>query len=162
MNLAYGCFAFLGLMALPVGLSGLLSEFGLRNPDQGSGGVGEVLIRLTVAFSTVFGFPLFVGMIVASVYGIKRTVRFRHAALVVLSTISIVCGGGFLTVMANEWDVYPGGRTLTYAMDIVGGLYVSANILIPAWWFTTRRWRARFNCQTGSWPHEPDRSQVVA
>jgi hypothetical protein len=83
-------------------------------------------------------------MLVASVWGIVLTVKFwRHSALVVLSVVSIVCGGGLLTVIAIERDVYPGSSTLTHAMDIAGGLYIAANVFIPAWWFIKGRRRNR-------------------
>ncbi len=144
LNRAYRCFAFLGLITLPLGLAALLQVFGLLNFDIGtigkdSGGVGQTLSRVALLVGMLLGLPLGAGMLYATIYGIRQTVRFRHPPLVALSVISIVCGGGLLIVMANEWDVDHGGSALTCATDIAGGLYVGANVLIPAWWFIKGR-----------------------
>jgi hypothetical protein len=139
LNRAYGCFGFLGLVTLLFGIVALLSQFGLMNFNEGSNGFGWMLVG-----GMLLGPPLLVGMLVASVWGIVLTVKFwRHSALVVLSVVSIVCGGGLLTVMAIEWDVSPGSSTLTPAMDIAGGVYIAANVLVPAWWFIKGRRRYR-------------------
>ncbi|SRR6266403_3850314 len=139
LDRAYGCFGFLGLVTMSFGIAALLSHFGLMNFDEGSNGFGWTLVG-----GMLLGPPLLVGMLVASVWGIVLTVKFwRHSALVVLSVVSIVCGGGLLTVIAIEWDVYPGSSTLTPAMDIAGGLYIAANVFIPAWWFIKGRRRNR-------------------
>ena len=139
LDRAYGCFGFLGLVTMSFGIAALLSHFGLMNFDEGSNGFGWTLVG-----GMLLGPPLLVGMLVASVWGIVLTVKFwRYSALVVLSVVSIVCGGGLLTVIAIEWDVYPGSSTLTHAMDIAGGLYIAANVFIPAWWFIKGRRRNR-------------------
>ncbi|HWY22787.1 MAG TPA: hypothetical protein VNX26_16285 [Candidatus Acidoferrum sp.] len=144
VNRAYRCFAFLGLITLPLGLAALLQVFGLMNFDMGtigkdSGGVGQTLSGVALLVGMLLGLPVVAGMLYVTIYGIRQTVRFRHPPLVALSLISIVCGGGLLIVMANEWDVDHGGSALTRAMDIAGGLYVGANVLIPAWWFIKGR-----------------------
>lgn len=150
LSRAYGCFAFLGLITLPLGLAALLQAFGLMNFDVGtigkdSGGVGQTLSRLALLVGMLLGLPIIAGVLYASIYGIRQTVRFRHTPLVVLSVVSIVCGGGLLIVVANEWDIYSGTPTLRYAMDIAGAVYVAANVLIPAWWFSKgkRRYRTK-------------------
>ena len=137
LDRAYGCFGFLGLVTLPFGIAALLSQFGLMSFDEGSHGYGWTLVG-----GMLLGPLLLVGMLVASVSGIVLTVKFwRHSALVVLSVVSIICGGGLLIVIAIEWDVSPGSSTLTHAMDIAGGLYIAANVFIPAWWFIKGRRR---------------------
>jgi hypothetical protein len=137
LNRAYGCFGLLGLVTMSFGIAALLSQFGLVNFDEGSHGSGWTLVG-----AMLLGPPLLVGMLFASVCGILLTVKFRrHSALVVLSVISIVCGGGLVIVLASEWDAHPGSPALTHAVDIAGGLYITANVLIPAWWFTKGRRR---------------------
>ncbi|HWY22788.1 MAG TPA: hypothetical protein VNX26_16290 [Candidatus Acidoferrum sp.] len=136
LNRAYGCFAFVGLAALPYGLAGLLSELGLMNFHIGSGGAEE---NLTVV-GIVLGVPIFVGILTASVWGIRETVRFRHPALVVLSTISIVCGYGSLALLTTR-NGDRGHPLLDSVTDIGVGIYIAVNILIPAWWFAMGRRR---------------------
>jgi len=141
LNHAYRCFAFLGVVTLPLGLGALLQACGLINFSMGtigqdSRGIGETLTRWAYVAGIFLGLPIIVGMLYATIFGIVQAVRFRHPPLIVLSAISIVCGGGLLIVIVNEWDIYNGGPILEYAMDIASGLYVGANVLIPAWWFT--------------------------
>ena len=88
----------------------------------------------------VLGFPIFAGILTASVWGIRETVRFRHPALVVLSTISIVCGYGSLA-LKTTWNGDRGHPLLDHVTDIGVGIYIAANILIPAWWFAVGRRR---------------------
>jgi hypothetical protein len=145
LDRAYACFGFLGLVTLLIGIAALLSQFGLMNFKEGSNG-----FTWTLVFGMFLGPLLLVGMLVASVWGVVLTVKFwRHSALVVLSVVSMLCGGGLLTVMAIEWGVYPGSSTLTHAMDIAGGAYIAANVLIPAWWFAMgrRRYRSEAHAQ---------------
>ena len=145
LNRAYGGFLFLGLIALPFGLGNLLSVLHLMSFDEGSGGVGEWLSGEALYLGMLLGLPAFVGMIVATLNGIRQTVRFRHTALVVLSGVSIVCGGGLIAVVPNTqgWN---GGRDLPivdYVMGIAFGTYITANVLIPAWWYVKGRRRYR-------------------
>lgn len=137
LNRAYCGFGFLGLMTLPLGLAALLSQLGLMNFDEGSGGIGERLSGLAYLVGILLGLPIFAGMVYATIYGIWQTVRFRHPGLVVLSTVSIVCGGGLMIYIPMA-DV-PGPPYLEYLADSGGGIYVAANVLIPAWWFTMGR-----------------------
>ena len=138
LSRAYGCFAFLGLITLPYGLAGLLSELGLMNFHVGSGGIGETL----TVVGTVLGFPIFAGILTASVSGIRQTVRFRHPALVILSTVSIICGYGSLALLTT-WNDVRGHPILDYVADMAVGIYIAANVLIPVWWFTAGRLRYR-------------------
>jgi hypothetical protein len=96
LNRAYRCFAFLGLATLPFGLAALLQAFGLMDFNFVVGtdarGLGQRLTQLALVVSLVFGLPIFAGMLYATIYGIRQTVRFPHTALVVLSLVSIVCG----------------------------------------------------------------------
>jgi hypothetical protein len=137
LSRAYRCFGFLGLVTLPFGLAGLLSEFGLMNFDEGSGGVGETLSRWAFLVGMLLGLPICAGMLYCTIYGIRQTVRFRHPALVALSAVSIVCGGGTMIYVTMS-DV-PGHPFLEYVCDIGGGTYIAANLLIPAWWFVIGR-----------------------
>jgi hypothetical protein len=157
LNRAYGCFAFLGLITLPFGLGAVLQAYGLMNFDEGSGGVGETLTGLAYLVGMVLGFPIAAGMLTATVYGMTKTVQLRHWGLKVLSIVSIVCGGGLLLVLFNEWDEYPGWPFLRHLMDIAGGTYVAANTIIPGWWFTLGRRRYRSTTQD----HEPSHQMPV-
>ncbi len=131
LDRAYGCFGFLGLASLAFGLSVLLSE------SSGLGG------RLTVLFGMLLPLALMLGMFAASVCGIVLTVKFRrHPALVVLSVVSIVCGGGGMIYISHS--VLPDlPHYLEYAPTIGVAIYVAANVLIPAWWFAMGRRRYR-------------------
>jgi hypothetical protein len=141
LNRAYHCFAFLGLVTLPFGLGALLSEFGLMNFDESSHGLGWSLIGWTM----VLCIPIFVGMLCATIYGIRQTVRFRHTPLVILSVVSIVCW--VETIIFMPFSDLPGHGVLYQVMDYVTGIelgvYIAANILIPTWWFITGRRRYR-------------------
>jgi hypothetical protein len=137
LNRAYGGFLFLGLITLPLGLGGLLSALHLMNFDEGSGGAGEWLAGWTLYLGLLLGLPAFAGMIVATLNGIRQTVRFRHRALVVLSGISIVCAGGLIVVMAMDGD--PDRPIVAFGLDTAFGTYIASNVLIPAWWFLKGR-----------------------
>lgn len=139
LDRAYGCFGFLGLASLPFAIGALLSQFGLMNFDEGSNG-----FMLMVVFGMFLGPLLLVGMLVASVSGIALTVKFwQHSALVVLSVISIVCGGGGIVIFVSYWDVPSFPHYLDNVLAIGAAIYIAANILIPAWWFTKGRRRYR-------------------
>ena len=138
LNRAFGCFAFLGLATLPVGVGILLSVLHWMNFDEGSNGGTLVML-----FGMGLAAPLSVGMLGASIYGIQQTVRFRHTALVALSAISIACGVGMLGLLPYTpvWNGGPDFPIVDYAIGIAFGIYVTANLLIPAWWFTKGRRR---------------------
>jgi hypothetical protein len=130
LNRAYCCFGFLGLVTLPFGLAALLEAFGLVSFDVGSGGVGAALAGWVELFEFTLAIPLFVAMLSASVYGVWRTVQFPHSGLVALSVISIVCGGGYLILLLT---VSGGGRgAIGDVAEIVLGIYIAANVFIPA------------------------------
>src|SRR6267378_6185062 len=139
LNRAYGCFAFLGLVTLPFGIAALLDEFHLINFDA--------IVGVRLEGWTIFlGIP---GILCTTIYGIWQTVRFRHPALVVLSVVSIVCWGG--TMIYMPYSDLPGHPTLDsvmgYVLGIAFGIYITANIFIPAWWFIKgrRRYRSKAN-----------------
>jgi hypothetical protein len=139
LNRAYGCFAFLGLATLPVGVGMLLSVLHWMNFDEGSTGGS-----LAMLFGMGLAPPLFLGMMAASIYGISQTLHFRHPALIILSVISIA-GGGLIVLLLNT-PAFNGGQDLPmvdYGMGIAFGIYIAANLLIPAWWFTKGRRRYR-------------------
>jgi hypothetical protein len=143
LNRAYGCFAFLGLVTLPLGLAAVLQKLGLMHFDEGSGGLGETLSGWAYYWGMLLGGPILIGMLVASAYGIVRTVQFRHLALEVLSVNAIVCGGGtILLIFTSDNAPQP---ILDYVTGIGFGIYITANVLIPTWWFTTGRRRYRCN-----------------
>jgi hypothetical protein len=142
LNRAYRCFGFLGLVTLPLGLAALLQAVGLMNFGMGtigkdSQGVGETLTRWAFAIGLFLGLPILGGMLYATIYGIRQAVRFRHPALVVLSVVSIVFWG--VTMIYVPMLDVPGHPYLEYGWDIGGGIYVAANVLIPAWWFSQGR-----------------------
>ena len=149
LNRAYRCFAFLGLVTLPFGLAALLQAFGLMDFNFVVGtdarGVGQRLSQLALVVSLVLGGPIVLGMLGATVYGIRQTVRFRHTALVVLSLVSIVCGSGLMILLAILGN--GGGPIVEYAIDIAFGSYITANVFVPAWWFAMgrRRYRSKAN-----------------
>jgi hypothetical protein len=137
LNRAYGCFAFLGLVTLPFGLATLLQKIGLMNFDQGSGGLGESLSGYAYLLGTLLGGPIVIAMLVASAYGIVRTLQFRHTALAVLSANTIVCGGGTILVMFLSDSV--DRPILDYITGTGFGIFVATNLVIPAWWFFNGR-----------------------
>ena len=142
LNRAYGCFAFLGLATLPVGVGILLYVLHWMNFDEGSTGGS-----LTMLFGMGLATPLAMGMLCATIYGIQQTVRFRHPALVVLSAISIVCGGGLIVLLPNTpgWNGGPDSPVVDYGLGLVFGIYIIANLLIPARWFISGRRHYRSN-----------------
>jgi hypothetical protein len=140
LNRAYACFAFLGLATLPVGVGALLSVLRWMNFDEGSTG-GSLAMLFGMALAT----PLFLGMLAASIFGIWQTMRFRHPALIVLSVISVACSGGLIILLPNTpgWKGGSDSPMVDYGMGIAFGIYIAANLLIPAWWFTQGRRRYR-------------------
>ena len=132
LNRAYACFAFLGLATLPVGLGALLSALHWMSFDEGTNG-GTV----SMLFGMALAVPLSIGMMFATVYGIQQTVRFRHRALVVLSIITVVCGGGLIALLPHMpgWNGGPDVPIVDYGMGAAFGIYILGNISIPAWWF---------------------------
>jgi hypothetical protein len=140
LNRAYACFAFLGLATLPVGVGALLSVLHWMNFDEGSTGFTLVLL-----FGMGLAPLLSIGMVGASIFGIWQTVRFRHPALVVLSMVSIVCGGGLIALLPYTpgWNGGPDLPIVDYGMGVAFGIYIAANILIPAWRFVIGRRRYR-------------------
>jgi hypothetical protein len=140
LNRTYGCFAFLGLATLPVGVGALLYVMHWMNFDEGSTGGS-----LTMLFGMALAAPLSIGMMGATTFGIWQTVRFRHTALVVLSAISILCGGGLIVLLPYTpgWNGGPDLPIVDFGMGVAFGIYIAANILIPAWWFVIGRRRYR-------------------
>lgn len=140
LNRAYGCFAFLGLATLPVGVGALLYVLHWMNFDEGSTGG-----TLTMLFGMALAVPLAMGMVGASIFGIWQTVRLRHPALLVLAMVSIVCGGGLIALVPQTpgWNGGPDPPIVDYGMSVAFGIYIAANILIPAWWFVVGRRRYR-------------------
>ena len=148
LNRAYRCFAFLRLITLPVGLAALLDALGLMKFDMGtigvdSSGVGQTLTRWAFAVAMLLGIPILAGMLYATIYGIWQAARLRHQPLVVLSAVSIICWLG--TLIYIPYSDVPGHPYLEYAWEIGGEIYVAANLVIPAWWFTKGRRRYRRN-----------------
>ena len=144
LNRAYRCFAFLGLITLPVGLAALLDALGLMKFDMGtigvdSSGVGQTLTRWAFAVAMLLGIPILAGMLYTTIYGIWQAMRLRQQPLLVLSAVSIICWLG--TLIYIPYSDLPGHTYLEYAWEIGGEIYVAANLLIPAWWFTKGRWR---------------------
>ena len=140
LSRAYGCFAFLGLATLPVGVGALLYVLHWMNFDEGSTGG-----TLTMLFGMALAVPLAIGMVGASIFAIWQTVRFRHPALVVLSMVSIICGGGLIAVLPYTpgWNGGPNLPIVDYGMGAAFGIYIAANLLIPTWWFINGRRRYR-------------------
>jgi hypothetical protein len=136
LNRAYSCFAFLGLATLPVGVGALLYVLHWMNFDEGSTGG-----TLTMLFGMGLATPLAIGMVCASIFGFWQTVRFRHPALVALSMVSIVCGGGLIALLPYTpgWNGGPDSPIVDYGMSVAFGIYIAANLLIPAWWFINGR-----------------------
>jgi hypothetical protein len=136
LNRAYGCFAFLGLATLPVGIGALLYVLHWMNFDEGSTGG-----TLTMLFGMALATPLAIGMVGASIFGIWQTVRFRHPALVVLSMVSIVCGVGLIVLLPHTqgWNGRPDSPVVDGGMGVAFGIFIVANLLIPAWWFIKGR-----------------------
>ncbi len=134
LNRAYRCFAFLGIVTLPFPLLDLRTQFKAANGIVERWGVLAELVVMILAL------PTFAGMLYATIYGIRQTVRFRHRPLVFLSAVSIICGGGFL-LSIPYWDSF--GHDPHHVTDYLLGfgfsLYVAANVLIPAWWFIKGR-----------------------
>jgi hypothetical protein len=50
-----------------------------------------------------------------------------------------------MILLAIVWN--GGGPIVEYAIDIAFGIYIAANVLIPAWWFAMgrRRYRSKAN-----------------
>lgn len=141
LNRAYRCFAFLRLITLPVGLAALLDALGLMKFDMGtigvdSSGVGQTLPRWTFAVAMLLGIPILAGMLYTTIYGNWQALR--HSPLV-LSAVSIICWLG--TLIYIPYSDAPGHPYLEYAWEIGGEIYVAANLLIPACWFTKGRRR---------------------
>lgn len=135
LNRAYGCFAFLGLATLPVGVGILLSVLHWMNFDEGSTAGGWAMY-----LGILLGPPLSAAIVGASIYGIRQTVRFRHRALIVLSVITIACSGGLTVLMLYEGPDLP---IVDYGIGITFAIYITANIFLPAWWFAKGRQRYR-------------------
>jgi hypothetical protein len=136
LNRAFGCFAFLGLATLPLGFGILLSVLEWMNFDEGTTGGS-----LAMSYGMVLAAPLSMGALGASTYRIWQTVRLRHPALVALSAVSVVCGGGLIFLMQYTpgWNGGTDSPALDYGMGIAFGLYITANLFIPAWWFIVGR-----------------------
>jgi hypothetical protein len=123
------------LTTLPLGLAALLQKLGLMRFDLGEA------FSWAYYWGILLGGPILIGMLAATAYGIVRTVQFRHLALEVLSVNAIVCGGGtMLLIFAADNASQP---LLDYVIGIGFATYITANLLIPAWWFTTGRRRYR-------------------
>jgi hypothetical protein len=136
LNRAYGCFAFLGLATLPIGIGILLSALHWTSFDEGTNG-GTLVMLFGMGLAT----PLFVGILYATTFGIRQTLRFRHPGLVVLSVISIACGGGMIALLPYT-PVWKGGPDFPVVDDGIGlafVIYIAGNVLIPVWWFTRGR-----------------------
>ncbi len=144
LDRAYFCFAFLGLVTLPIGVGALLSVLHWVNFDEGSTAGGEAMY-----FGMLLGAPLSVGILGASIYGIWQTVRFRHRALIVLSVITIACAGGLIVLMPHDGPDLP---IVDYGMGFAFAIYITANLLVPAWWFAKGRRRYRSGALGFEWP----------
>jgi hypothetical protein len=131
LNRAYRCFGFLGIVTLPFPLLDLLSQFKAANS------IVERWSGLAELAGMLLAFPVLAGMLYATIYGIRQTVRFRHRPLVFLSAVSMICGGGFL-LSIPYWDS-PRNAVREYLMALGFGFYIAANTLIPAWWFIKGR-----------------------
>jgi hypothetical protein len=131
LNRAYRCFAFLGIVTIPFPLLDLLTQVKAAN------GIVERWGGLAELAGMILALPTFAGMLYATVCGIRLTVRFRHRPLVFLSAVSIICGGGFM-LSIPYWDS-PGSAVMGYLMSLGFGVYMAANILIPAWWLIKGR-----------------------
>jgi len=140
LNRAYGCFAFIGLATLPLGVGLLFEVLRWMNFDEGSTG-GSLAMFYGMALAP----PLTIGIVGASIFGIWQTVRFRHPALVVLSMVSVVCGGGLIALLpfTPGWNGGPDLPIIDYGMGVAFGIYIAANLLIPAWWFIKGRQQYR-------------------
>jgi hypothetical protein len=139
LNRAYACFAFLGLATLPIGVGGLLSVLHWMNFDEGSTG-----FQLVMLYGMGLAPLLSIGVVGASIFGIWQTVRFRHPPLIVLSVVSIVCGGGPIAVLTYTEGNGGGDLPMVeYGMGLAFGIYILANIFIPAWWFSKGKQRYR-------------------
>jgi hypothetical protein len=108
--------------------------------DEGTNGGTLVML-----FGMGLAAPLSVGILVASIFGISQTVRFRHPALVVLSVISIACGGGMIVLLPHTpvWNGGPDTPIVDYVLGIAFGIYIAGNVVIPTWWFAKGRRRYR-------------------
>ena len=133
LNRAYGCFAFLAIVPFLLALLDVLSNF------ETAKGIVERWSGLAELVGMLLAFPALAGMLYATIYGIRQTVRFRQPPLVFLSAVSIICGGGFL-LSIPYWDS-PRNAVREYLMALGFGFYLGANILIPAWWFIKGRRR---------------------
>ena len=131
LNRAYRCCAFLGIVTLPFPLLDLLTRLEAAN------GIVERWGGLAELVGMILALPIFAGMLYATIYGIRQTVRFQHRPLVFLSAVSIICGGGFM-LSIPYWDS-PSSAVTNYLLSLGFGLYIAANILIPAWWFIKGR-----------------------
>ena len=129
LNRAYRCFAFLGIVMLPFPLLDLLTQFEAAN------GIVERWSGLAELVGMILALPIFVGMLCATIYGIRQTVRFRHPALVVLSMVSIVCGIGLIVLLPYTpgWNGGPDLAIVDYGMGVAFGIFIAANLIIPAW-----------------------------
>jgi hypothetical protein len=74
-------------------------------------------------FGMALATPLAVGMVGASTFGIWQAVRFRHPALVVLSIVTIVCGGGLIALLPYTpgWNGGPDSPMVDYGMGVAFG-----------------------------------------
>ena len=131
LNRAFGCFTFLGVVPLLIGFLDLLIQFETAKGNEENWGL---LVELTVM---ILALPVLAGMLYATTYGIRQTVRFRHRPLVFLSAVSIICGGGFL-LSIPYWSS-PNNAVTNYLVAFGFWFYAAANILIPAWWFIKGR-----------------------
>lgn len=139
LNRAFRCFAFVGLATLPVGIGGLLAAFRWMSFDEGTNGG-----TLSMLFGMILAGPLALCILAATAYGLRQTVRLRHRALIVLSAITVVCGGGLIILLPYTpgWEGRPDSPNIPivdYSMITAFAIFLVANISIPAWWFTKGR-----------------------
>ena len=129
---------FFGLATLPVGVGILLSVLHWMSFDEGSTEGSLVML-----FGMVHCHAAFCGDPGRYDLWDPADGAARQRALIVLSAISIVCGGGLIVLMPYTpgWDGGPDSPMVDYGMGIAFGIYVTANIVIPAWWFTKGRRR---------------------
>lgn len=137
LNWTFGYFFFLGLTTLPFGVIALLDALHWVNLEKISSD-GEFWIEI---FGLTVALPLVLAMLAATIMGIWRTVELRHPALIVLSIVSIICGGGMIALVPYTpvWNGHPDVPVVDHTMAIAFGIYICANVLIPAWWFIVRR-----------------------
>ena len=65
--------------------------------------------------------------------------------------VPIVCGAGLIALIPYTpgWNGGPSVPMVDYGMGVAFGIYIAANLLIPAWWFINGRRRYRSKAPLG-------------